>query len=267
MEKKFKLTEEETMVGGLTLYRIEALRDFSDVKRGDKGGWIQKESNLSQADNCWIYDEAMAFEDARVIDNAKIKDSARVFDDAIISDDAYIGGDVRICKNAMIADNAKVYDNVWILGSAYVHGNAKIYGNVKILDTPFIGGDAQIYENAQIEGNAHIYDNAKIYGNSKIRGHCRICKDACVGGHAEVLGLSELTRGEITSTPLQIKGSLYFVNIEGDDKLRIGCQVYSIEEWEKHYRQIGLAERFSEKEITEYKLYIDLAKNILNNNK
>ena len=40
MEKKYKLTDETINVDGKTLYRIEALKDFSDVKKGDKGGCI-----------------------------------------------------------------------------------------------------------------------------------------------------------------------------------------------------------------------------------
>ena len=37
-ELKYKLTEETFQVfGGSTLYRIEALKDFGDVKKGDKG--------------------------------------------------------------------------------------------------------------------------------------------------------------------------------------------------------------------------------------
>ena len=54
MEKKYKLTEETINVFNKTLYRIEALRDFNDVKKGDKGGFIEKEENLSQSDNCWV---------------------------------------------------------------------------------------------------------------------------------------------------------------------------------------------------------------------
>ncbi len=38
MEKKYKLTNETLEYNGRTLYRIEALRDFSDVKKGDIGG-------------------------------------------------------------------------------------------------------------------------------------------------------------------------------------------------------------------------------------
>ena len=43
---------------GKILYRILALKDFSDVKKGDLGGWVEYGNNLSQFDNSWIYDDA-----------------------------------------------------------------------------------------------------------------------------------------------------------------------------------------------------------------
>ena len=48
MEKKYRLTDETINVNGRILHRIEALRDFYGVKKGDKGGFVEKEENLSQ---------------------------------------------------------------------------------------------------------------------------------------------------------------------------------------------------------------------------
>ena len=70
--KKYKLTEETINVNGKTLYRIEALKDFNDVKKGDKGGFIENEENLSQSDNCWVCGDAMVYDNARVFGNAVI---------------------------------------------------------------------------------------------------------------------------------------------------------------------------------------------------
>ena len=70
MEKKYKLTKENISYCGKTLYRIEALKDFANVKKGDKGGYIKKENNLSQEGNCWIYDNAKVYENAKVCGNA-----------------------------------------------------------------------------------------------------------------------------------------------------------------------------------------------------
>ena len=66
MEKKYKLTNEIINVDGYTFYRIEALRDFSDVKKGDKGGFVENEENLSQNGDCWVYNNAKVFDNAKV---------------------------------------------------------------------------------------------------------------------------------------------------------------------------------------------------------
>ena len=40
------------------MWRIRACKDFGNVKRGDFGGLVQSEDNLSQYGECWIYDGA-----------------------------------------------------------------------------------------------------------------------------------------------------------------------------------------------------------------
>ena len=37
MEKKYKLTKETKKIGDLVLFRIEALKDFGIVSKGEKG--------------------------------------------------------------------------------------------------------------------------------------------------------------------------------------------------------------------------------------
>ena len=51
---KFKLTSETKVFLGKTLYRIEALIDFGIVEKGELGGYIEKETNLSQNGNAWV---------------------------------------------------------------------------------------------------------------------------------------------------------------------------------------------------------------------
>ena len=50
--KKYDLIREKS------LFRIVALKDFSNVKKGDLGGLIEKEGNLDQQGNCWVYGDA-----------------------------------------------------------------------------------------------------------------------------------------------------------------------------------------------------------------
>ena len=80
--KKYKLTNETKEWCGYTLHRIRALKDFGDVKAGELGGWIESERNLSQNGDCWIYDNAIVCEYARVFGDAKVCGDARVCEDA-----------------------------------------------------------------------------------------------------------------------------------------------------------------------------------------
>ena len=103
MEKKYRLLEDDTItVSGRTLYRIEALKDFANVKKGEKGGYIESENNLSHIGNCWVFGTAWVSDNARVSDNAWVYGNARVFGNA------YILGNAQI-SNGMIT--SKVMEN------------------------------------------------------------------------------------------------------------------------------------------------------------
>ena len=76
---KYKILEGQYIeVCGKKLYRIQALKDFKGVKSGDVGGYIEKESNLSQYDNAWVSDDAQVSDDALVYGNAQVCGNAQV---------------------------------------------------------------------------------------------------------------------------------------------------------------------------------------------
>ena len=156
MEEKYKLTDETINVIGKTLYRIEALKDFGNVKKGDKGGYVEKEENLSQSGDCWICDNAM------------------VYDDAEVFGDAVVFGNVKVCHNAKIYCNAKIYDNAEVFDSAEVFDNAKVSGDCLVSYKAKICGDAQVYGEAWVYGNAKVCDEAEVFD------HVVICGDAVI---------------------------------------------------------------------------------------
>lgn len=106
---KYKLLTEDTItVGDRCLYRIQALRDFANVKEGEIGGYIEKEDNLSQEGNCWVFDNAWVFGSARVSGNARVCGDAQVFGsarvcgDARVSGRAWVSGDARVSKDPIV---------------------------------------------------------------------------------------------------------------------------------------------------------------------
>lgn len=120
MKKKYKLTKETIEHNGRTLHRIKALKDFNDVKKGELGGWIEKEENLSQEGNCWVHKFAKVYDDARIYNDAKILGFAQVY------------GNAKVYDDAIIFDNACVHNDAVIYGDAVVHGNALILGDAEI---------------------------------------------------------------------------------------------------------------------------------------
>ena len=154
MEKKFELTDETIVCNGHTLYRIKALKSFSYIKKGDLGGFVESENNLSQHGECWIDNEAKVYDEARVSDNAKVYGNAEVYNHAEVY------GSARIYDHACVTSNAKVFDNAWAYDSAVVCGDAKVFDNAQVFDKALVSGNAKVY--GKIDGFAQICGNAEV---------------------------------------------------------------------------------------------------------
>ena len=158
MRKKYELTDEILEVGGYVLHRIKALRDFGNVKKGDIGGWIECEDNLSHSGDSWIYDDAVAY------NNAKVCDNAAVYNNAVV------------CDNAMVFGNAKVYNH------SRVYDNSRVYGYAKIYDYAEVGVCAEVY------GHATAFDSATVCNHAVVRDYVEVGKRAIVYGNTEIGG-------------------------------------------------------------------------------
>ena len=169
MSKKYKILKNDSItVNGKKLYRIQALRDFGDVKKGDIGGYIQSHKNLSHEGNCWIYDDAKVYENANVYGNARIYDNARVYGNARIYDNA------RVCGNARIYDNARVFENAWVYGDANVYESAGVFGNANVYDKVGVFGAAKVFGNAEVYDYSIINHNAAVFSYGRVYSSMRI---------------------------------------------------------------------------------------------
>jgi len=83
MEKKFELTDNYVLNEyGVKLYQIKCTNTFEYAKEGELGGYIEKEENLSQEGNAWVYGTA------RVYGTAQVYGDAWVYGDACLKSDA-----------------------------------------------------------------------------------------------------------------------------------------------------------------------------------
>jgi len=160
--KKYRLTDEripfEMPFGNIILVRIEALKSFGNVKKGQRGGWVSGDWNLSQEGNCWIDDEAKVYNFARIYGNAQIKGFAEVSDYAVVTDNAEIFGQAKITRSARVEGSPKIG------GCARIRGNAFIYG-----DKIFIGGNVEIGSNIVLNDNVNLNGYARIMNDNDIK--------------------------------------------------------------------------------------------------
>ena len=141
---KYKLTKETKELYGRTLHRIEAIKDFGSICKGDKGGWIEAETNLSFSGNAWVSGDAQVYGDALVTGNA------------------------QVTGNAWVTGNAQVSGNAWVYGDAWVSGNAQVYGKLKLKAGLFFGvrwsSDTEIKEVEIDDGDYLVYKGEAEFG-------------------------------------------------------------------------------------------------------
>lgn len=82
MEKKFELTDNFVINAlGIKLFQIKCTKAFKNANEGDLGGYVEKEENLSQSGDAWVYGNAQVYGDARVSGDAWVSGDARVEND------------------------------------------------------------------------------------------------------------------------------------------------------------------------------------------
>lgn len=129
---------------GIKLYRIRALKDFGNVKKGELGGYVEKEDNLSQSGNAWVFGNSYVSGNARVSGNALIYDKAWIYGNALVRDNSCVSGNARVTGNARVGGNTKVIENVIVCGEARIYDNAIVSGNAKVSGKAFITGNAVV---------------------------------------------------------------------------------------------------------------------------
>lgn len=161
MSKKYEIINEERRYTGSGHYanRIRALRDIPryHVKKGDLGGFIWQEGNLSHDGDCWVGNEAVVDDNARVEGDALVRDKANVRYLAVVSGKAEVSGFSKISGKAHILDNASVMhesivkDHAYICDNSYI-SNAIISGRTE--ENAYIGSGATITQDGIIKSLA-----------------------------------------------------------------------------------------------------------------
>ena len=129
--KKYELTSETKVINGVKLHRIKALNSFGNIKKGELGGWIENEKNLSQDGNAWVCENATVRGNATVDGNARISGNAWVYYNAKVGGNAEVSGnaDFIVFKNWWSSGRYFTWtrsNNKWKVGCFYGSGEELI---------------------------------------------------------------------------------------------------------------------------------------------
>lgn len=205
MEKKYKFTEETRIYNGRLLHRIVAIRDFPSIIAGTKGGWIEKEDNLSHEGDCWVSYEAIVCDRACVFDNAKVAGNA------IVEKCGHVFGEASVSVNAKITNYAAIF------------GYARVFGDALVGDRANVCGNSMIGMDAVIEGHA-IVEGGLIYGQTVIEGNAHVTGKVVIDGTAYICGNAVIAQNEdfIVFKNWWSSGR-YFTWTRSNDKYKVGC--------------------------------------------
>ena len=163
-KEKFELVKKNTKIvydsngEEITLYQIRALRDFTCpfklnpdgeildqtlVKKGELGGYVQKEENLSHEGGCWI------FEDGEVRDNAVVKGYS------CLSASAYVWGNAVLDGCTQMKGMVSIGGNSTTNGYVCIHGNSQIQGDSVLDGNIFLNGTV-VVKDAKLTGDVHL---------------------------------------------------------------------------------------------------------------
>lgn len=155
--EKYKLWGGGKMHGNDKVFRIQALSDFNDVKKGDLGGYISSKENLATDinDHSWVYD------------------------------DSIVKGDGRVEKNSFVDDHSVVYHSRITNGSNISHGST--VGHSRI-DGSSVQNSETFYANVKESNVSHEVEirNARVVnselGNGSSAIHSTMIDSSLVNG-------------------------------------------------------------------------------------
>ena len=199
-EKHFRLLKDDSIeIDGVKLYRIQATKNIPQhyIAKGEKGGYIEKEDNLS--------------------------------------DEAWVGGNAKVYGYAKVCEKARISDNVEVCGNAYICGRAKVFEDVKVFENAEVCGNAQVYGMAVVSGDAFVSGNAEVCGNAEMFGDVRVSNSVRLSGKAFVGSDDDLCF--FSKFGSENRNTTFFRTKDGDIFVTCGCFRGTLEKFEKQVKR------------------------------
>ena len=138
--KKYEMIKDDCIkYKGHILYRIIALFNFGNVEKGELGGYIESEYNLSHTGDCWIYGDSKVYKKAKVTGNAKIYPGSIVCGNVCLGNHTIIDRTKITCNsNSLIGFVNYCNSRLATMDFGYVYAALTITGSIAMIRLDFI---------------------------------------------------------------------------------------------------------------------------------
>ena len=126
------------------------------------------------------------------------------------------------------------------------------YTNISELEEEFAPRGIEVGDGCELGDDCKLGYGCELSDDCKLGNGCELGNDCKLGECCELGNYCKVPKS------LFISASQHSVSYWGYDAIQIGCKKHTISEWQKHFREIGKAEGYSEEQIDEYGFYIDL---------
>ena len=247
--KHFKLTSNFiTNTFGTKLFQLQLNIDCKFGKKGDLGGYVEKVEIL-QGEDAWLYKDASACGDA-IIRGGEIRGGV------------IWGGEIRggVIWSGVIRDGVIWSGVIWggVIWSGVIFGGEIKGGEIR-------GGEicGGVIRGGEIRGG--VIRGGVIWGGVIWSGVIKggviwvgVIRAGVIRGG--VIFGGEICGGVIWKTPLQFCSGRHYAIVSQPGWLKIGCKQFTFDYWGDNFKKIGEDEGYSEIEIIQYKIIIEMAK-------
>lgn len=157
-QRKYEFTGETLEVAGRTLRRIRRLSD------GLRGGWIEREENLSHEGSCFVYDHGKVSDHARVTGDATVRNYAKVSGSAVLQDQACAAEQAWINGAAVLRDQALATGRCWVGDRAVVCDRAQVCDDAAVSEDAIVGSNTVAMGSAWIKGTTQVWSQGRVFG-------------------------------------------------------------------------------------------------------
>lgn len=176
-----------------------------------------------------------------------------VYKTATAAPTSFIGPGAVVYGNARVSDSAQVFGNARVSGNAKVSNSAVVSGNAQV------SGRARVFGYAQVSNSAVVSDRAQVSGMARVFGYAQVFGYARVSDRAQVSGMARVYDGIWNQSPLYIQGTRHALTHCAPRTVMVGCRRFYLPTWRETYEAVGRESGYSEAEIAEYALYLELA--------